>query len=77
MIGIDDLSEKQRIDFCAMIDDLVLNVAPHDDELREGFRNLDEQANYYNISFYDAILRAYEESELRDRLDDWNNDRKS
>lgn len=76
MTTINDLTEKQRRDFCDMIDDLVLNRAPEDTELREGFEYLDEQAFYYNISFYDIILQIYEQEELKELIKKWNSDRK-
>ena len=74
---IDDLTESQRKDFCEMVDDLILNMADNDDELKEGLEYLDEQAFHYNMSFYNLILQIYDKEELNEQLRRWNDDKKS
>lgn len=70
MTTIDELPEKQRKDFCDMIDVIVMNL-DKDPELKEGFKFLNDLAYNRKISLYDLLLEVYEISELEDRLDDW------
>lgn len=72
LTSIKDLSEQQRLDFCVMIDELILD-SDGDDELKEGLEYLDKQAFYYDISFYDLILHLYEEAEIKAHIKDWRN----
>jgi len=67
---IEDLTEDIRVQFCDMIDDIILS-SDTDPELKEGFNYLDKIALTNNMTFYNLILQMYEESELEDRVKDW------
>lgn len=74
MTLVDDLTKEQQKHFCAMVDECILQNGG-DDELKEGFRYLDELANYLGISFYDMVLQTYEKDELDHRIDEWRKDK--
>ncbi len=74
MTKVDELPEDVRKDFCALIDEAILESGD-DEELKEGFKALDEMAKIMNVSFYDLLLELYEESEIQARVDAWKQEK--
>lgn len=75
MHTISDLSKEQRKFFCKMVDECVLDLDDNDEELKDGFRYLDELALHKNMSFYDLILQLYEMSEINERIEEWKKEK--
>jgi hypothetical protein len=61
--------------FTNMVDELVLEMAPFDNELDEGLKYLDERAQKEGITFYEKIFQVLHQYDIDERAKEWNSHR--
>lgn len=74
MSKIEDLPDKVKSDFCALIDEAILE-STDDKDMKEGFVTLDKIARKMRITFYDLMLQIFEYEEIINKVDAWNKEK--
>lgn len=62
--------EDNRV-FCRMVDELVLEKAQVDQELKDGLQWLDERARLEGMDFYDMVYKVLLNHENEKRAKEW------